>query len=322
MKLFVLLILSAISFIPNSAQTNDTYKDKEKKELAITFDDLPAVVVTSDINALKTNTQNLLSALIKHKVPAIGFVNECKLYDDSTYIQPRADLLRMWLEAGMLLGNHTFSHIDMNSTPLNDYEKDVMNGETTIKKLLAEKGQKPEFFRPPFLHIGTSNEERNSFENFLHDHGYKMAPVTIDNSEWIFARAYYNAKQKNDSLMMKKIAESYIPYMEQKFEYFEKQSVELFGHNIKQILLIHANELNADHFNELAQMLENRGYNFITLSEALKDSAYSSPDTYTGRGGITWLHRWAITRKVNKSFFKGEPMTPAFILKEAGVDEE
>ncbi|MGE5412521.1 MAG: polysaccharide deacetylase family protein [Clostridiales bacterium] len=322
MKLFVLLILSAISFIPNSAQINDTYKNKEKKELAITFDDLPAVVVTSDIKALKTNTQNLLSALIKHKVPAIGFVNECKLYEDSTYIQPRADLLRMWLEAGMLLGNHTYSHIDMNSTPLDNYEKDVLNGETTIKKLLAEKGQKPEFFRPPFLHIGTSIEGRNSFENFLHNHGYRMAPVTIDNSEWIFARAYLNAKQKSDSLMMKKIAETYIPYMEQKFEYFEKQSVELFGHNIKQILLLHANELNADHFNELAQMIENRGYKFITLSEALKDSAYSSPDTYTGRGGITWLHRWAITRKVNKAFFKGEPMTPAFILKEAGVDEE
>lgn len=317
--LFSFMILSVLSFFPSSAQTNAT---SEKKELAITFDDLPAVTVTSDINALKTNTQNLLSALIKHKVPAIGFVNEYKLYEDSTYIQQRADLLRMWLEAGMLLGNHTYSHIDMNSTPLDNYEKDVLNGETTIKKLLAEKGQKPEFFRPPFLHIGTSIEERNSFENFLHDHGYKMAPVTIDNSEWIFARAYLNAKQKSDSLMMKKIAESYIPYMEQKFEYFEKQSVELFGHNIKQILLIHANELNADHFNELAQMLENRGYRFITLSDALKDSAYSSPDTYTGRGGITWLHRWAITRKVNKTFFKGEPMAPAFILKEAGVDEE
>jgi peptidoglycan/xylan/chitin deacetylase (PgdA/CDA1 family) len=320
MKLtFFLVIFSVLSFLPSSAQTNPS---SEKKQLAITFDDLPAVTITSDINSLKTNTKNLLSALVKHKVPAIGFVNEIKLYDDSIYIEQRADLLRMWLDSGMLLGNHTFSHLDMNSTPLGNYEKDVINGEKTIKKLLAEKGQKPEFFRPPFLHIGTSIDERNSFENFLHDHGYQMAPVTIDNSEWIFARAYLNAKQKSDSLMMKKIAEAYIPYMEQKFEYFEKQSVELFGHNIKQILLIHANELNADHFNELAQMLENRGYEFITLSEALKDSAYSSPDTYIGRGGITWLHRWAITRKVNKAFFKGEPMTPAFILKEAGVDEE
>ena len=48
-----------------------------------------------------------------------------------------------------------------------------------------------------------------------------------------------------------------------------------------------ANALNADYFDKLAQMIEKRGYKFISLDEALKDKAYTSPDAYAGPAGIT-----------------------------------
>jgi hypothetical protein len=69
-------------------------------------------------------------------------------------------------------------------------------------------------------------------------------------------------------------------------------------------------------------MMKKRGYNFITLDDALTDMAYTSPDTYAGPGGITWIHRWAITAGKDNDFFKGEPGTPAFVLKEAGLSAE
>jgi hypothetical protein len=75
----------------------------------------------------------------------------------------------------------------------------------------------------------------------LEEHNYKVAPVTIDNAEWIFARAYEKAFVEGDSSMMKKIVDAYIPYMESKFDHFEFISRELFGREIKQVLLIHAN---------------------------------------------------------------------------------
>jgi hypothetical protein len=68
--------------------------------------------------------------------------------------------------------------------------------------------------------------------------------------------------------------------------------------------------------------LQKRGYRFISLQDALTDKAYASPDTFTGPAGISWLDRWALTRGVPKDFFRGEPRTPAFIMKLAEVQSE
>jgi len=98
---------------------------------------------------------------------------------------------------------------------------------------------------------------------------------------------------------------------------YEKQAAAITGSDIPQVLLIHASLLNADRFDALARMIERRGYAFVTLEEALADSAYRSADTYVGPAGITWLHRWALTRGVTGGVFAGEPDVPADIAAAA-----
>jgi hypothetical protein len=104
-------------------------------------------------------------------------------------------------------------------------------------------------------------------------------------------------------------------------EFYEGQSQGLFDREIPQVLLLHANALNADHLDKLVEALRLRGYRFVELDEALQDPAYSSEDTYTGPGGITWLHRWALTREVDPSLFRGEPTTAAWVQEVAGIQE-
>jgi hypothetical protein len=101
--------------------------------------------------------------------------------------------------------------------------------------------------------------------------------------------------------------------MESVAEYYEQQSAALFGREIPQVLLLHANNINADHFGRLAQMYRRRGYAFIPLDQALRDPAYASADTYTGPAGITWIHRWAITQGKPGSSFAGEPTVPDWV---------
>jgi peptidoglycan/xylan/chitin deacetylase (PgdA/CDA1 family) len=187
---------------------------------------------------------------------------------------------------------------------------------------MAQRRQQLRYFRHPFLHTGRSVATRDQFVSFLAAHGYTVAPVTIDNSDWIFARAYDNARDAKDPATMKQIADAYVPYMEAKFAFYEQQSRKLFGREIKQVLLVHANTINADHFPEVVAMLQQRGYKFITLREALSDKAYASPEAYVGPAGISWLDRWALTRGVPDGFFKDEPRTPAFVLTLAGVKSE
>jgi hypothetical protein len=85
------------------------------------------------------------------------------------------------------------------------------------------------------------------------------------------------------------------------------------------VLLLHANLLNAEHFGALAEMMTRRGYRFVPLDHAIADSAYVSEDSYTGPAGITWLHRWALTRGKRGAFFAGEPTVPEAIAREAAV---
>jgi peptidoglycan/xylan/chitin deacetylase (PgdA/CDA1 family) len=304
------------------AQTSHNDSASEN-EVAITIDDLPFVSMSKyDLNTLKVYTAKLLNSLKEKNVPAIGFVIESRLYKDNVQDTGLTSLLNMWLDAGMELGNHTYTHPDLNTTPLQDYERDFLRGNKIVKVLMNERGLKERYFRHPFLHTGIDLETRKEFEKFLEDKSYTIAPVTIDDADWIFNKAYETAFKSNDSLMMSKIASAYIPYMRSKFEFYEKNCRELFGRNIRQILLIHANHLNADHFGELADMMKQLNYKFVSLDRVLQDSAYKSPDTYTGRGGITWIHHWAITAGKKKDFFKGEPLTPDYVMKLADVTEE
>jgi peptidoglycan/xylan/chitin deacetylase (PgdA/CDA1 family) len=289
------------------------------REVAITFDDLPiAGVLPRDIASSRALTDQLLRAIAAHHVPAIGFVNEGQLAGDGGNIDPdRVALLRRWLDAGLELGNHTYSHADFHTSSLADFEADVVKGDATTRRLLEERGRTLRFFRHPFLHTGRDPAARAAFERFLADRGSRIAPVTIDNDEYIFAGAYDRSMQRGDAATARRVAEAYVPYMEAKVAYFERNEHELFGRPIRHVLLVHANMLNAERFGDLAAMFERRGYRFITLDRALEDPAYASEDTYAGGGGITWLHRWALTRKMPKAFFAGEPEVPPFVADNA-----
>jgi peptidoglycan/xylan/chitin deacetylase (PgdA/CDA1 family) len=307
----VLAPLAAAPQSPNPLQ-------KQNREIAVTFDDLPiAGVLSHDLASSRAITSKLLAAITAHRIPAVGFVNEGKLRGDGGVDAKRVELLRMWLDAGLELGNHTYAHLDLNRTPLPAFEEDVLRGETVTRPLLRARGMTLRFFRHPFLHTGRDLDTKRQFESFLAAHGYRVAPVTIDNDEYIFAAAYDRASARGHRNLVRRVAEAYVPYMEAKLEFFERNSRDLVGYEMRQILLLHANPMNAEHFHALARMIERRGYRFITLDRALEDAAYESPDTYVGSGGITWLHRWALTKGVGKDFFAGEPAVPAFVEKAA-----
>lgn len=285
------------------------------RRMAVTFDDLPtAASVAKSPDERREMTAALLRALTSRDIPAIGFVNEIQLYADDEPLPRRVALLEQWLDAGFELGNHVYSHPDLHRTPLADFQDEVLRGEIVLKELQAARGTEPRYFRHPYLHTGTDLETKRGLESFLQNHGYKIAPVTIDNSEWIFARAYDLAIEAGDRELAGRVGRDYVDYMLDVVRYYEGQSSALFDRNIDHVLLLHANELNADWFGTLADRIAGLGYTFISLDEALEDPAYESADTYTGPGGITWLHRWAITREVDRSVFRGEPTTPQYIL--------
>jgi peptidoglycan/xylan/chitin deacetylase (PgdA/CDA1 family) len=302
-RIIVLLVVSLLASPSLDFNLFAQQQRAPRRQVAVTFDDLP---FTGDggkagVTAIREFTSKLLGTLTSNRVPAIGFVNERFLQREGER-EARTAILKMWVDAGFELGNHTYAHASFYKTPLPAFQQQVVDGEPVTRSLLAARNMKLRYFRHPFLNTGPDLKTKEAFEKFLAERGYRVAPVTIDNADWIFSRAYSDALHRNDAETMRRVADEYAPYMERMFEFYERFSVELFGREIPQTLLVHANTLNAHHFERIIAMMKRRGYEFVTLDEALRDKAYEHRDTYTGAIGISWLQRWAMTRgqKFNK----------------------
>ena len=304
----------AVAFVASAKGQNRPPEKATGRLVAVTFDDLPAAGRSRNYKAdvITAMTSKLLETFTAHRIPVVGFVNERGLYQRTGEVDARIAVLQMWLDAGQQLGNHTFSHLSFNTTPLAAFEEDVIRGETVTRVLLEKKGMKLRYFRYPFFFTGPTLETKQAFETFLAQRGYTNAPATIDNQDYLFADVYARAMEKGDKVTMTRVAEAYGTYMEKMMEFYEQLSVDVFGREIPQVFYIHASPLNADHFDGLANMLQRRGYRFASLEQVLKDEAYRHPDNYAGPNGISWLQRWAVT---DGKGFRTEPDVPEFVKK-------
>jgi peptidoglycan/xylan/chitin deacetylase (PgdA/CDA1 family) len=306
--LFLAAVLSlCMTAAPGKAQT----PAKPDRQVAVTIDDLPAGMAermsAAEITAMTTK---LLTTLRDQKIPVVGFVNEKKLYKLGE-VDERIKALAMWLDYGFELGNHTFSHASINQVGLKAWEEEVIRGETVTSMLLAQHKMKMRYLRHPYLDTGRDLLTRREAEAFLAERGYRIAPITLDGWDWMFDRVYQDAKKRDDTALQQQLVKEYLTHHDAEFAYAEQLSAKIVGYEPKQILLLHANQIEADHIGELLDVLRKRGYRFITLQDALSDAAYSLPDTYVGEEGTGWLDHWAITQG---KIPQGEPAFPQWVL--------
>jgi peptidoglycan-N-acetylglucosamine deacetylase len=280
------------------------------RQIAITIDDLPSGDTSlSSVESLTEMTSKLLAVLQSQEVPAIGFVNERKLYKRGE-VNQRIESLATWIEAGLEMGNHTFSHASLNRVGCKEFENEIIQGETVTRWLLAEKRMPLRYFRHPYLETGQDQQTRRATEGFLASRGYAIAPVTVDVNDWVFSVVYADARRRRDHGLEEQVVACYLPYLDAVLDNCEQLSRRLVFYEIKQILLLHATWLEAEHLAEALQVMRDRGYQFITLDEALSDHAYKLPDTYVSEKGAGWLEHWAITLNLSP---QSSPALPSFI---------
>ena len=306
--LMFLVIVGTLGLVADPSSKAASPPDRQ---VAITIDDLPAGAANSMPAAtISEMTAKLLGTLRDQKVPVVGFVNEKKLYKWGE-VDERIHALQMWLDYGFELGNHSFSHSSLNQVGLQLWEDDVVQGESVTRLLLAAHNMKLRYFRHPFLDTGRDLQSRRQAEAFLVARGYRIAPVTLDAWDWMYAAVYEDAKKRGDNALEQELAHSYLSYSDAMFAYSEQLSKQTIGYEPRQILLLHANQLEADHIGELLELMRKRGYHFIALAEALSDPAYGLPDTFVGEEGTGWLDHWAITLGKPP---QGAPVFPQWVI--------
>jgi peptidoglycan/xylan/chitin deacetylase (PgdA/CDA1 family) len=281
------------------------------RAIAITVDDLPAArrsfpsELLEELSVFRSKNKKFLDRLRKHSTPFAGFVTEGWT--------PRAwpedglrTILDDWLDAGAELGNHTYSHPDLYTTPLDRYQADIVLGEAALGSALAERGKRMQFFRHPYLHTRKNHLDSKDLEAYLGRSGYRTAPVTVDTQDWIFAEIYAWALSRGDEPRQAEVKNGYLAYMTALFDHVEGASRETLGREPVQVLLIHASALNFDLIGELHDLIEGRGYDFVSLEEALEDEAYREEIPPLG----SWIHGWRAVRNLEK---RPDPAPAAFL---------
>jgi peptidoglycan/xylan/chitin deacetylase (PgdA/CDA1 family) len=275
------------------------------RAVAITIDDLPRGGDTSterSLPAVRAMTERLLQPFREQRIPVIGFVNEGRRVDFGP--EGLREILDLWLDAGADLGNHSYSHLNINVVRLDEFTADIVRGEPLVRKVLAARGRTLRYFRHPFLYTGPTPEIEAGLTSFLDARGYRVAPVTIDDADYELAALYTRDEYRD------RVRQEYLPYLESVVAFFEARAVEVVGREFPQVLLLHANQLNADSMPDVLDMFRRRGYAFVSLNTALADDAYALPEDYVGRGGFSWIHRWSRTKGMAP---KGEPEPPQWV---------
>lgn len=286
----------------------------QSRSVAVTFDDLPYQASRDQLcdpeqaMALTTDFVDMLRPLATR---ATAFVNEGKVCEARRDVLLPA-LLEVWLDAGLDLGNHTYSHINIHQSTVEAYLADVDAGAPVTRAILAARGRELSYFRHPFLFTGETPEKEAAIAEGLAARGYVIAPVTLDNNDWMFGALYRRAETAGDAALMARIGEAYVGHMAAVLDHWEPYSAELTGgREPAQVLLLHANSLNRDWYPRIHALYLERGYRFVALDEALEDPVYGLPDDYVRANGVSWLHRWTASAGHP---IRWEPDPPAWVM--------
>jgi len=286
----------------------------QQRAVAVTFDDLPYQASEAElcdpVRAMAL-TEDFVAMLRPLDTRATVFVNEGKVCEAQRAVLLPA-LLGVWLDAGLDLGNHTASHINIHRTTVEAYLGDVDAGAPISRAVLAERGRALRFFRHPYLFTGETPEKKAAIAAGLAERGYTVAPVTIDNNDWMFAAVYRDAEAAGDEALKARIGDAYVAHMAAVLDHWEPYSAELAGgREPAQVLLLHAHTLNRDWYPQIHALYLERGYRFVTLDEALTDPVYAHADDYARANGVSWLHRWTFTEGRP---IRWEPEPPKWIV--------
>lgn len=270
--------------------------------VALTFDDLP---LNGDLPPGVTHVQiakDTLAVLRGHRVPqVVGFVNSKRLEND----QDGADALQLWIASGERVGNHTYSHVDLNQSTVEVFERDISQNEPVLE-LLSEEADW-HWFRYPFLREGDTLEKRRAIRTFLSAHGYKIAQVTLDYEDYLWNSPYARCEARHDARSIEWLTTSYLSFASDYIDGNRELAKLVFSHDINHVLLLHLGAFSSTILPQLLDLLQQKGLRLITLEEAESDPAYQSDPDAASRYGGSLLEQWMDARKIPYPKLRAKP---------------
>lgn len=227
----------------------------QKREIALTIDDLPFVG-----EAKNFHLNMIIQTLKENEIPVTGFVIAREVEPNNWSV------LQKFHDAGFGLGNHTFSHQNLNRVPTQTYIQEIDSADKILTPLLTE----PKFFRYPYLAM-SQGQKKEEVLHYLSSKNYQIAPITVDSKDFMFNQLLLGVPEKARRQFLELLKPSYLDFIWQQTLKAEEQNRQAHKTSRAQILLIHSNLLNAYVLPDIINLFKQNGYNFVRLEEALKE---------------------------------------------------
>jgi peptidoglycan/xylan/chitin deacetylase (PgdA/CDA1 family) len=241
-------------------------------EMAITVDDLPAHGPLPRGRTRVDVHQKILDAFARHGVPEVrGYV----IGQDALSKPDHEAALRLWLDAGHPLGNHTWSHPNMEEIGVDAYLADIDRNESVLATLTGDPtGASWRSFRYPYLRQGFDEASSRRVREHLAAGDYQIAEVSIDFWDWDYQAPYVRCLAERSDVGLDALRKTYIDRAIQMLEWHRAAALDAFGRPMAHVLLLHGGVFTADMIEELLTAYEGRGVVWVTLDEALADPVY------------------------------------------------
>lgn len=264
------LVLVAMAVLPSAMA----------QQMAITFDDLPIHGQAPPGVSRVAIAESILKTIKREHLPKVyGFINGVEVERDPK----TAPVLTAWRAAGEPLGNHSWSHIDLNAVSAAGFETNIEKNEAMLTKLMDDQDWR--WFRYPYLHEGGTLEKRRDVRAWLGEHGYKVAEVNMDFEDYLWNDPYARCMVKHDRAAITRLHDSYLATADEYVTVFRTLSQLVYGRDVRYILLLHIGAFDAKMLPELLRLYRMRGFTFISLPEAEDDPIYKDDPDFASIGG-------------------------------------
>lgn len=280
--------------------------------LAVTLDDLPFVGATCPGDTRAAAIDRIIGAAAERGVPLAGFITCRNEEAEPGCLQP-------WINAGITLGNHSWSHRSLDALGLEAWRADITRCQSFIE---AATDRPVRYFRYPFLQTGKDRGLRDAGFAILAELGLTRGPVSIDTSEWALVRPYVKANEAGDGDLARDIGDAYVAHLRFAARRAVRVATEIGHPRAAQILLLHANALAADRLGEVLNGLRSDGFRFVPLAEALADPVYALEDQWVGGIGLSWLYRVDPDVEASRRWAWESAQQHAFDVRFGGAIEE
>jgi peptidoglycan/xylan/chitin deacetylase (PgdA/CDA1 family) len=270
-------------------------------KVALTFDDLPVHGPLPPGTSRLDVARSILAALRAAKAPpTYGFINAKTADTPET-----REFLELWRSSGHLLANHSFSHMDLDTSTVAAFSEDVARNEPVLRELMGSADW--HWFRYPFLREGNTEERRRGVQAFLKERGYRVAQVTLDFWDWAYNAPYARCAEKGDAEGVEWLERSYLSEAEAWIDKGRKDARQLYGRDVSHVMLLHVGALQVEMLPRLLVLLEERGFELVPLEEAQKDPVYAEDPGLPFEGGRSFLQQVFEARKLVSSSPRERP---------------